>query len=67
MAQEGDVRSIHTLGMLYMQGSLHTDQDLSKAASYFQLGADASYSASSGQLGVHSNFKKIMLSSEFVL
>ena len=51
MAQEGDVRSIHTLGMLYMQGSLHTDQDLQKAAGYFELGAEASFAASSGQFG----------------
>ena len=52
MAHEGDVRSIHTLGKLYMQGSLHTDQDLEKAASYFQIGADASHSACTGQLGL---------------
>lgn len=45
------MRSIHTLGMLYMQGSLHTDQDLHKAAKYFELGAGASFAASSGKFG----------------
>lgn len=51
MALEGDVRSIHTLGKLYMQGSLHTDQNLEKAAEYFQMGAEVSHPGSTGQLG----------------
>jgi TPR repeat protein len=65
MAAEGDVRSIHTLGKLYMQGSLHTDQDLEKAAKYFTMGAEASHAASTGQLGLmHSRGMGVPLDAE---
>jgi TPR repeat protein len=51
MAAEGDVRSAFTLGKLYLQGSLNTDQDVVKAAAYFQIGTQNGHIPSIAQLG----------------
>ena len=51
MASEGDVRSAFTLGKLYLQGSLNTDQDVAKAAAYFQIGSQSGHVPSIAQLG----------------